>query len=187
MSLQLARYLKMNAALPAELLDELIGSFTRHELNEGRYVLRKGQIADSYYFIESGCFRSFYICDDKEYTVWIESPGELVCEIKSLRLQQPTDYCMQTLEPTTYLSIKAAVFDQMVEQHPPLQKFMLRLWETRFMIAVDGLRAFQTLGAKARYEYLLNHFPNFEKLSLQQLANLLGITPSSLSRIRRVK
>ncbi len=185
MSLRLAQYLKMNAALPADLLEELMTSFTRHELKADRYVLRKGQIADSYYFIETGCFRSFYITNDKEYTVWIESPGELVCEIKSLRLQQPTEYCMQTLEPTVYLSSKASVFDKLVEQHPPLQKFMLRLWETRFMIAVDGLRAFQTLGAKERYDFLLSHFPNFEKLSLQQLANILGITPSSLSRIRR--
>lgn len=187
MSLQLVHYLKMNAILPPELLQELVASFTRHELKENRFVLRKGQIVDSYYFIEKGCFRSYYIHNNKEHTVWIESPGELVCEIKSLRLHQPTEYCMQTMEPTTYLVIKASVLDELAERHIELQRFMLRLWETRFIIAMDGLRAFQTLGAKERYEFLLKNFPNFQKLSLQQLANILGITQSSLSRIRKQK
>jgi CRP-like cAMP-binding protein len=187
MSLQLIKYLQLNGSLPPELLQEVVSNFTRHELKENRFLLKKGQIVDSYYFIEKGCFRSFYTHNEKEHTVWIESPGELICEIKSLRTQQPTEYSMQAMEHTTYLAIKAKVFDRLAEQHVELQRFLIHLWETRFMIAMDGLRAFQTLGAKQRYEFLLQNFPNIEKLSLQQIANILGITQSSLSRIRRQK
>lgn len=184
---ELTSYLKLNAALDKPLLDEIVSKFSRNQLETGKFLLRKGQVADSYYFIEKGFLRSYYINKDKEHTLWIEAPGELVCEIKSMRLRQPTEFYMQAMEPVTYLSIKATVFDDMVEAHKDLQKFMLKLWETRFMIALDGLRAFQTMDAKNRYDFVMNHFPHFKMLSLSQLAALLGITQSSLSRIRKPK
>jgi CRP/FNR family transcriptional regulator, anaerobic regulatory protein len=187
MNSKLIDYLKVNLALSEEQLDELMLSFDRKELKEGRHLIKKGQIVDSYYFIESGFLRSYYTNNDKEHTVWIEAPGELVVEIKSLRLQQPTDYNIVAIEPVIYHSIKATALDNLVLKFESLQKFMQRLWETRFIIALDGLRAFQTLNATQRYAYVLKNFPNFEKLPQHQLANILGVTQYSLSRIRRKK
>lgn len=185
--MKLYEFLKINTALNEELLNDLFSKFKRRHLEFGRFLLRKGQIADSYWFLEDGFCRSYYVKNDVEHTVWIEAPGELVCEIKSLRFQIPTEYCIQAMEPITYYTIKSDVLDQLISENAELQAFMLRLWETRFIIAMDGLRAFQTMNAKERYDYLLKNFPNMEKLSLYQLANILGITQSSLSRIRRLK
>jgi len=185
--MKLYDFLKINTTLSPEGLRNLVSKFRRKHLSPGKFLLRKGQIADSYWFLEEGFCRSYYVKNDVEHTVWIEAPGELICEIKSLRLQIPTEYCIQVMEPITYYTIKARELDRLVAESAELQAFMLRLWETRFIIAMDGLRAFQTLSARERYEYLLKNFPNMEKLSLYQLANILGITQSSLSRIRRLK
>ena len=174
-------------ALKYGQLKQLIAKFKRRELKKNRFLIRKGQIVDSYYFIESGFLRSYYVNNEKEHTVWIEAPGELTVEIKSLRLQQPTEYNIVAIEPVTYYAIKAVEFDKLVNEYEALKIFMLRLWETRFIFAMDGLRAFQTLNATERYHYLLKHFPNFEKLPQHQLANILGITQYSLVRIRKQK
>jgi|SRR5690606_26031079 len=185
--MKLYTFLKMNTALKDTVLRDLVSRFERKQLKAGRFLLRKGQIADTYWFLEEGFCRSYYVKNEVEHTVWIEAPGELICEIKSLRLQTPTEYCIQAMEPITYYAIKSDVWDRLILENPELQSFMLRLWESRFIIALDGLRAFQTMNARERYHYLLNSFPNLEKLSLYQLANILGITQSSLSRIRRLK
>ena len=185
--MKLYEFLKINTSLNGELLSDLISKFKKKHLGTGRFLLRKGQIADSYWFLEDGFCRSYYVKNDVEHTVWIEAPGELICEIKSLRLQIPTEYCIQAMEPITYYAIKSKTLERLVSESAELQTFMLRLWESRFIIAMDGLRAFQTMTAKERYAYLLKNFPNLEKLSLYQLANILGITQSSLSRIRRIK
>lgn len=185
--MKLYEFLKIRTALNDDLLSDLISKFKKKHLKTGRFLLRKGQIADSYWFLEDGFCRSYYVKNDVEHTVWIEAPGELVCEIKSLRLQIPTEYSIQAMEPITYYTIKSEVLERLVSENAKLQAFMIRLWETRFIIAMDGLRAFQTMGAKERYGYLLKNFPNMEKLTLYQLANILGITQSSLSRIRRLK
>jgi CRP-like cAMP-binding protein len=180
-------FLKMRTTLTDLQLDEFVSRFERKQLPAGRFLLRKGQIADSSWFLEEGFCRSYYINNEIEHTVWIEAPGELICEIKSTRLQRPTDYCIQAMEPIVYYSIKSHILEKMAAESSALQFFMTRLWETRFIIAMDGLRAFQTLNAKDRYDFLMKSFPNMEKLSLYQMANILGITQSSLSRIRRQK
>lgn len=187
MNSQLIKYLKLNTALDEGQLKELTGNFEKRELKVGRFLIKKGQIADCYYFIESGFLRSYHIHNNKEHTVWIEAPGELVVEIKSLRLQVPTEYNIVAIEPVSYYAIKASLLDRFIAGIPALQLFMLRLWEARFILARDGLHMFQTLDAKGRYHYLLRNFPNFEKLPQHQLANILGITQYSLSRIRRQK
>lgn len=187
MTTELVTYLKLNIALKKEQLENLVDKFEKRQLKADQYLIKKGHIETNYYFIESGFLRSYYINNKKEHTVWIEAPGELVCEIKSLRFQQPTEYNIQAMEPVTYYVIEAKLLDSMVDQNAELQRFLIRLWETRFIIALDGLRAFQTKNAKERYEYLIKNFPNFQKLPLHQLANILGITQSSLSRIRRLR
>jgi CRP-like cAMP-binding protein len=187
MNADLIKYLKMNIALDDELIQKLTSKFERRELKPNRFLIKKGQIADSYYFIESGFLRSYYTDNHKEHTVWIEAPGELTVEIKSLRFQIPTDYNIVAIEPVVYYAIKASDLEILIHEYKPVQDFMHRLWETRFIIAMDAVRAFQTLNAKERYRYLLKNFPNFEKLPQHQLANILGITQYSLSRIRRQK
>ncbi|MES2617395.1 MAG: Crp/Fnr family transcriptional regulator [Bacteroidota bacterium] len=184
---ELINYLKLNLSLSEDELESIISKFEKKELKKDRFLIKKGQIVDSYYYLESGHLRSYHIHNDKEHTLWIEAPGELVIEIKSIHLQQPTDYNIVAIEPVVYYSIKATELDKLTAEYPVLQNYMQHLWEVRFITARDGLRAFQTLNAKERYEYLLQNFPNFEKLPQHQLANILGVTQYTLSRIRGKK
>lgn len=101
--MDLTEYLQLGDARRGAALANILTKFTRHYLDADRYLIRKGNIADSYY-IDKG----------KTYTVWIHSPGELVCEIKSLKLRQQTEFYFQALEPTTYLKMKATDFDKLV-------------------------------------------------------------------------
>lgn len=185
--MELTEYLQLNASGNKKVLANIVAKFTRHHLDTDRHLIRKGNIVDSYYFIESGNIRSYYIDKNKEHTVWIHSTGELFCEIKSLRLQRRTEFYFQALEPTTYLKIQAVDFDKVVTEDKELQRYMMQFWESRFIVALDVNRVFQTMNAKQRYEFFIKNFPRFKELPLQHLASLIGITQSSLSRIRRMK
>lgn len=187
MNFKLINYLKLNLSLNDKELEDIISKFEKKELKKDRFLVKKGQFVDSYFYLESGHLRSYYNHKNTEHTVWIEAPGELVTEIKSIRLNQPTEYNIVAIEPVVYYAIKAKELDKLTLKYPALQQYMQRLWETRFIIASDAVRVFQTLNAKQRYEYLLQNFPNFEKLPQHQLANILGITQFTLSRIRGKK
>jgi CRP-like cAMP-binding protein len=184
--MELTEYLQLNSSVNKAVLEDTVLKFTRHHLDTDRYLIRKGNFADSYYYIESGNIRSYFIDKDKERTVWIHSPEELFCEIKSLRLKIPTEFYFQAMEPVTYLSIKAIDFDKLVAEDKNLQRYMMQFWESRFIVALDANRVFQTMNAKQRYDFFVRNFPRFKELPLQHLATLIGITQSSLSRIRRM-
>lgn len=139
----LTEYLSLDSRENKALLERIVAQFTRHHLNAGSHLIRKGNIADSYYFIKSGNIRSYYIDKNKERTVWIHSKGELFCEIKSLRLQRPTEFYFQALESTTYLKIKAADFDNLIAEDKELQRYMVQFWERRFIVALDTNRVFR--------------------------------------------
>jgi CRP-like cAMP-binding protein len=184
---ELMKYFQLKSALSKPTMDILLSKFSKHSLKTGRFLLKKGQREDRYYFVETGSFRKYFIYKDKEYVVWIQTEGDLFCEIKSLRTKQPTKYYFQAIEPTTYWSIKASDFEQLINEHKELQLFMRHFWEVKFITALDGFEVFQTLNAKERYDYLTTAFPRINNLPLQHLAAVLGITQSSLSRIRRIK
>jgi CRP-like cAMP-binding protein len=184
---ELMKYFQLKSALSKPTMDILLSKFSKHSLKTGRFLLKKGQREDRYYFVETGSFRKYFIYKDKEYVVWIQTEGDLFCEIKSLRTKQPTKYYFQAIEPTTYWSIKASEFEELINEHKELQLFMRYFWEVKFITALDGFEVFQTLNAKERYDYLTTAFPRINNLPLQHLAAVLGITQSSLSRIRRIK
>ena len=65
MTTELETYLKLNAALKTEELEELISKFEKRYLKADQYLIKKGQIETNYYFIESGFLRSYYINNEK--------------------------------------------------------------------------------------------------------------------------
>jgi CRP-like cAMP-binding protein len=184
---ELMRYFQINSGLAEPIVASILSKFSKTSIKANRYLLKKGQFENRYYIIESGSVRKYFIHREKEYVVWIQTAGDLFCEIKSLRTKQPTHYYFQAIEPTTYWWINANEFEQLINQYQELQIFMRQFWEVKFITALDGFEIFQTLNAKERYEYLTTAFPRIKALPLQHLAAVLGITQSSLSRIRRLK
>lgn len=184
---ELIKYFQFSSGISKPLLDILLPKFSSSHLKAGKFLIRKGQFESKYYFVETGSIRKYFIHKEKEYIVWIQTAGDLFCEIKSLRISQPTNYYFQAIEPTTYWSINAKEFEKLINEHTELQLFMRHFWEIKFITALDGFEAFQTLNAKERFEYLTNAFPRIKNLPLQHLAAIIGVTKSSLSRIRRIK
>jgi CRP/FNR family transcriptional regulator, anaerobic regulatory protein len=185
--IELMKYFQLQANISEQTMAILMSKFSKNNLQEGKFLLRKGQMEDRYYFVERGSFRKYFVHKEKEYIVWIQLEGDFFCEIKSLRTQQPTNYYFQAIEPTTYWSIKATEFEQLINEHKDLALFMRHFWEVKFITALDGFEIFQTMNAKERYDYLTKAFPRIKNLPLQHLAAIVGITQSSLSRIRRGK
>jgi CRP-like cAMP-binding protein len=184
---ELMKYFQIQSSLNEQTMSALLSKFSKNTLKTGKFLLKKGQMEDRYYFVESGSFRKYFVHKEKEYIVWIQLAGDFFCEIKSLRTQKPTQYYFQAIEDTVYWSINANEFETLIDEHKDLQLFMRHFWEVKFITALDGFEIFQTMNAKERYDYLTTAFPRINNLPLQHLAALLGITQSSLSRIRRKK
>lgn len=80
-----------NSGLSENDMETVIQSFQKVEFKKGDYVLKEGQVANEYFFIESGFMRSFAIDPaGNEITTGFYSKMKLVLEVTSFFLRIPT-------------------------------------------------------------------------------------------------
>jgi CRP-like cAMP-binding protein len=181
---QLKAFIKSQITLNDSELEAILSSFQTKHLSKGQLLLRRGQIANQYYFVNSGALRFFY----EEYTpltAWIVLPNEFFAEISSLNPQRPTRFNVEAVETTELLYIDKADMEVLYQQIPGWQEFGRKLWERMAISMIDEIIRFQTLTAEERYLEFLKKPGIMQHVSIKQLASYLGITPNALSRIRK--
>ncbi len=149
-------------------------------------LLEQGKVADKLYLIEKGCLRLFFYNDAKDITFQFFFEGDFVASFDSLYNGQPSLFSLESIEPAEVLAIKREDFFNLIEQTPSLRK----LYEEKL---IDRFRAYQQLflsriknTPQQRYEELIRDCPNIiQRVPQHYVASYLGITPVSLSRIRK--
>jgi CRP-like cAMP-binding protein len=154
-------------------------------LPKGRLLFRRGQVCEEFIFITKGCLRFFYCPQEIEISVWFAFPNTVGSEVQSFISGQPCRFDVQAIYPVHYISIPKKAFQQLREEIPAFNNFYIQLCEETITYIIDRLIAFQSQTADQRYKELLQQ-PEFMKLIPQKyLASYLGITPTSLSRLRK--
>ncbi|MCF2518398.1 Crp/Fnr family transcriptional regulator [Dyadobacter sp. CY351] len=152
---------------------------------KGKLILRKGQIANQYFFIVSGGVRFFYHLNQEERTSWICFKDEFFTEISSLNPQKPSRFNIDTIEETRLIVIDKKDMDFLYAHVSVWQEFGRKIWEATSVRMIDQILNFQTLSAEQRYLEFMNNPEFLQKVPVKQLAEVLGITPNALSRIRK--
>ncbi|OZI07064.1 Crp/Fnr family transcriptional regulator [Siphonobacter sp. BAB-5385] len=152
---------------------------------KNKLILRKGQIANQYFFIVSGGIRFFYELHDQENTTWVMFRNEFFTEISSLHPQKPTRFNIEAIEETKLIVIDKKDMDFLYGQVAAWEEFGRKIWEATTVRMIDQLMNFQTMSAEERYLSFMTHSELIHKVPVKQVAAVLGITPNALSRIRK--
>lgn len=149
-------------------------------------LLARGNVADTLYYVVRGCLRLFFLHDGKELTFQFFTEGCFVASFVSFHRRLPSLFSLETIEPSDVLAIEKPDFDSLLEESPSVRK----IYEEKL---IDRLQAFQqqflahiSLTPQQRYEALLHEHPELVlRVPQHYIASYLGITPVSLSRIRK--
>ncbi|MDR6157863.1 CRP-like cAMP-binding protein [Chryseobacterium sp. SLBN-27] len=152
---------------------------------KGDLVLKKGQVAQQYFFIVSGGLRFFYDGLNDESTTWVVFKNEFLTEISSLNPQKPTRFNIISIEDTELVVIDKKDMDFLYGHIPVWHEFGRKIWEETTVRMIDQILNFQTLTAEERYLQFISTPEVLQKIPVKQLASVLGITPNALSRIRK--
>ncbi len=167
--------------------ETIISSFEKVEFPKNDYLLNAGKTAKHYYFVEEGYIRTFAI-DTKgnDISTGFYSRGDIVIDWPSFFLHHPTKEYTQALTDSVCWQLG---FERFQELFHSVEKFReagrSRLVSDYFSLKHRSI-AMITDPAKDRYLRLLKEKPDlFNNVSLKQIATYLGITDTSLSRIRK--
>lgn len=175
-------------ALDIEAFKSFISNLQNGYCSKGKHLLRSRSICDSIFFIDSGILREYITTKDKEYNIWFSFEGNIACDMQSMVSNARSDKNFECLTDVKYRSIKRKVIVELASQYHIIETFYRKLLEYSLIKIENRSIRMQTLDAKSRYKYLLEHHPRFiSDISLTHLASYLGITKESLSRIRRQK
>ncbi|MBC7912945.1 MAG: Crp/Fnr family transcriptional regulator [Pyrinomonadaceae bacterium] len=182
---QLADYIKSKVAIEETDLQVILPKFKEQTVKKGKFVLKKGQIANQYFFVKSGGLRFSYGVYEIRDTSWIVFQDQFFTEISSLMLQRPTRFDIEAIEDTVVLYISRTDMELLYRQFPSWQEFGRKVLEGLAIVMIEQIVSFQTLTAEERYLEFMKSPEVMQKISIKNLASLLGITPNALSRIRK--
>ena len=167
----------------------ILSAFEPVSIKKKKDLLVAGQPCHYLYFITQGCLRSFYI-DTKgaEHIYQIRMDNNWISDLESFFSQRPSKYNIETLEDSTLLSISHERMEQLLIEIPRLERYFRILFQKAYINALNRLKSTMWETAMDRYNDMLKEHPEvFQRVPLVYIASYLGITPESLSRIRKQK
>lgn len=155
-------------------------SFKKDELIKPQHAAEK-----HFYFIIKGSVGIFLWKENNFVCLDFAFDGHFCSDYMSLLLKQPTPLQIVALENSQMLRMSAKDYD-LITQQPIGKVLRLVAAEMSFVGKQQQQIELLTKSAKERYEILLQQFPNIQnRIAQNHIASYLGITPQSLSRIRR--
>lgn len=163
-------------------------SFVEKKIASKTILLHEGEISNNIYLIKKGCLREWFNKDGKDITFQFFFDGQPVASIDSFMNQKPSLFTIESIEPTTILSIEKTDFEKLLITYPEFkngfQDFIFNRFRTYGQLFLSRIKD----TPHERYEDLIkNHFEIIKRVPQHYIASFLGITPISLSRIRNRK
>lgn len=168
-----------------EGVKELKDNFRLNKVKKGALLLSYGQICKEIYFVTKGCLRLYYISDGVEITVWFSFEDNSAIELSSFLSGEPTEYFIEAIEDSEFLSLDKSVLLKLYANYPEMERVVRSFWEDVILNLLQRFSALQKDTAEERYLNLVKQ-PNYlQRIPQKYLASYIGVTPTSLSRIRR--
>lgn len=156
-------------------------------LKKGDFLLQEGKIANEYYIIQSGLVRSYvYDFDGNDITTSFIGNNEVAIEVASIFQRIPTKENMQCLTDCEAWIIQYDDFQELFHSIPALTEWG-RAWMSFELASLKNRTTeFITEPASQRYLQLIDEKPHIiQQAPLKYIASYLGVTDTSLSRIRK--
>lgn len=186
-SQQLKEFISTRATFDEDTLNAVISAFSFHQWKKGDLILKSGNVSDQYIFLQLGCIRSFlFDVHGNEVTLEFYMAPGFVFEAGSFFSRTPSIENMEALTDVEGWVLSFEDLNRLFHQHMAFREFGRSILVKGFSAYKNRTLSMLTTTAEQRYEYLLSTRPAlFQIVPLKYIASYLGITDSSLSRIRK--
>ncbi len=166
----------------------LVQSLFRHRrYRKHQYILQEGEAVRAESFVVKGCTRTYQVDEKGQEHILSFGPEDWwVGDLYSFLTGQPSAYNIDCYEDTEVLQITPPDLERLYAEAPIFERFFRIIVQNAFIALQRRVMTTISQPAAERYREFQQRYPHIEqRVPNHQIASYLGITPQSLSRIRR--
>ena len=179
----IARYIQ----LTPEETDFFISVLQIKKLRKKQYLVQEGDVCRYESFVNKGCLRTYHV-DEKgqEHIAQFAIEGWWISDMYSFLTSTPARLNVDAMEDAELLCIDKPSLEELYLRVPKFERFFRIILQNAFIAHQQRIIANMSKSAEERYLEFLERYPELEqRVPQHQIASYLGITPESLSRIRK--
>ncbi|MCQ4034751.1 Crp/Fnr family transcriptional regulator [Kaistella montana] len=180
-------YLSEILEIPKNEVTQCSSFYESKSVAKNEFLLKEGEVCNSTYFVEKGLLRMFSIDKNgKEHIIQFAPEKWLISDRSSLYFNEKSKYYIEAVEESEILLLKNDFFKNMSLHFPKTAEKNDLLLQKHIRNLQNRVNSLLAETAEERYMNFIKMYPDILlRVPQWMVASYLGITPESLSRVRK--
>lgn len=180
-------FVRSAAGITPDEEQQILRRFQTVSLKNKEYFLREGEVCKRIGYVEQGCLSYYRLLENgKKAIVQFAFEDWWIGDLESFLQRKPAQTFWQALEPCELVCIGRDDFERMMTISPVFRSVFTKKTQTAYIKALERSAWDKADSAEQKYLRLLKEYPQIlKRVPHYDVAAYLGITPESLSRIRK--
>jgi CRP-like cAMP-binding protein len=173
--------------LTPEEFEHITTFFIPKKLRKKQYFLQAGDVCRYTAFVNKGCLRSYTVDDaGKEYVMQFAPEDWWISDQGSLRGSKPSKLNIDALEDSELLLLTKDSMATLLEESAAFERYTMVLLENKAIDSDERMSGMLSQSAEQRYAAFESKYASLmQRVPQHLIASFIGITPETLSRLRK--
>jgi CRP-like cAMP-binding protein len=183
----LRQYVSGYVALTKEEFAMVADRIVIRNFDKKQLLVKAGEVEEYLNFIVRGLARMYFYKNKTEVITNIARDGEIISSSSSFLSGTPSNYYVETLEPSTFLSISRQQLEQAYKESPSIER-LGRLMTTHFVLQKEEWELeCMRLDTRERFLRFVGNNPELLlRVPQKYLASYLNMKPETFSRLKHL-
>lgn len=178
-------WLTQECGLNFDIACELTHDLRPISFSKRQCLVSEGEKCGSAFFLENGMTRSYWLVKGEEITTSFSTEGHLVFSMDEVYYNMPSEEYVEAIEPVDAYAISILRLRSLIENNHEIALWWAYIHQQEYRRLHRSHKERLTLDAAERYREFARQFPEVcRRARLGDIASYLGVTSSTLSRIR---
>jgi CRP-like cAMP-binding protein len=181
------KYIQEKIKVSDQELEAACSLLSSKKIQKGQMLLSKGEQCRCVYFVGKGCLRS-YVIDNKgkEHIIQFAPENWWVSDENSFHRKEPAMFYIDAIEDAEVLIAEKDFYEKVPLIIPEFNGMLQGLVQNKLRSYQKRLINALSVSAEERYLDFIKTYPSLSlRVPQKMIASYLGLTPESLSRVRK--
>lgn len=180
-------YLSKTGGISLEDAENVSKDLILKTVPKGTVLLKNGDLCHHNFFVQKGLLRSYALgSDGKEHVIQFAPENWFIVDRASVYFNDPSEIFIDAVEDSRVVLVDGDFMERLAKLNSDYAKFNDRLLHNHIRHIQKRLQLLLGASAEIRYLSFIEMYPDLlMRVPQWMIASYLGITPESLSRVRK--